>query len=87
MTPCDENQITKMFSQNPFCKSLRISLSTSRNASIGKATYIWISLYLVELRHTQGGIVVVVVIADHMYLRISPIQNQFPSPFIYTKQQ
>ena len=33
----------KFFSQNPFCGSFRISLSTGRNVGRGKVAYNWIS--------------------------------------------
>ena len=55
--------IFKIFSQNSFRGSLRISLSMGRNADRGKVAYSWISPDPAKAGPTlRGGVVVVIYI-------------------------
>ena len=49
------------FHKISFCASLRISLSTGRNAGRGKVAYSWISLDSAKAEPTLGGVVGIVV--------------------------
>jgi len=57
----------KYFHKILFYESLRISLSTGRNAGRGKVAYNWISLDSVKAEPTLGGVGGVVVVIKYFY--------------------
>ena len=56
----------KHFHKILFCGSLRISLSTGKNAGRGKVAYIWISLDPAKAGPTLGGGVVIVALCSSL---------------------
>jgi len=59
----------KFFSQNPFCGSFGISLSTGRNVGRGKVAYNWISPDPAKAGPILGGGGVVVVLLQQTGLK------------------